>query len=109
MVLKQLVVITTSLAHSLSLGEVQTLLKLNSLPQHPLSGRDVTLVTEREGWGLIYYKVRFYEPKIENCFKTVSSHTYHNAVITRNVSDEVIQLNDNYRLPRKFSEIFAKL
>ena len=61
------------------------------------------------GWGLIYYKVRFYESKIENCFKTVSSHTYHNAVITRNVSDEVIQLNDNYRLPRKFSEIFAKL
>ena len=37
----------------LSLGEVQIFLKLNSRPQHPLSGRDVTLVTEREGWGLI--------------------------------------------------------
>ena len=32
----------------LSSGEVQTFLKLNSRPQHPLSGRDVTLVTERE-------------------------------------------------------------
>ena len=52
-VLKQLVVLTTSMARSLSTGEVQTLLKLNSRPQHPLSGRDVTLVTEREGWGLI--------------------------------------------------------
>ena len=30
--------------------EVQTILKLCSLPQHPFSGRDVTLVTEREGW-----------------------------------------------------------
>ena len=40
------------MACSLSMGEVQTFLKLNSRPQHPLSGRDVTLVTEREGWGL---------------------------------------------------------
>ena len=30
--------------------EVQTILKPCSLPQHPFSGRDVTLVTEREGW-----------------------------------------------------------
>ena len=50
---KQLVAITTSRARSLSSGEVQIFLKLNSRPQHPLSGRDVTLVTEREGWGLI--------------------------------------------------------
>ena len=30
--------------------DVQTILKPCSLPQHPFSGRDVTLVTEREGW-----------------------------------------------------------
>ena len=33
-------------------GGIDSFLKLNSRPQHPLSGRDVTLVTEREGWGL---------------------------------------------------------
>ena len=69
---KTVSILPTSMANSLSSGEVQTLLKLNSLPQHPLSGRDVTLVTEREGWGLIYYRERFYESKNENCFKTVS-------------------------------------
>ena len=30
-------------------GKWKIVLKLNSRPQHPLSGRDVTLVTEREG------------------------------------------------------------
>ena len=38
-----------NLGHSLSLQErYRLLLKLCSLPQHPFSGRDVTLVTERE-------------------------------------------------------------
>ena len=39
----------TNLGHPLSLQErYRLLLKLCSLPQHPFSGRDVTLVTERE-------------------------------------------------------------
>ena len=39
----------TNLGHSLYLQErYRLLLKLCSLPQHPFSGRDVTLVTERE-------------------------------------------------------------
>ena len=33
-------------------GGIDSFLKLNSRPQHPLSGRDVTLVTEREERGL---------------------------------------------------------
>ena len=41
------------------IGKVQTFLKLNSRPQHPLSGRYVTLVTEREGWGLILNNSNF--------------------------------------------------
>ena len=51
--MRRCVGIYPNMARSLSTGEVQTFLKLNSRPQHPLSGRDVTLVTEREGWGRI--------------------------------------------------------
>ena len=54
------------MAHSLSTGEVQTFLKLNSRPQHPLSGRDVTLVTEREGWGLARRGRMKGNPKVKN-------------------------------------------
>ena len=45
----------TTLGYSLSEGEVQTILKLYSLPQHPFSGRDVTLVTERERERVLQY------------------------------------------------------
>ena len=50
--MRRCVEIYPNMARSLSTGKVQTFLKLNSRPQHPLSGRDVTLVTEREGWVL---------------------------------------------------------
>ena len=39
--------------------------------------------------------------------KTVSSHTYHNAVITRNVSDEVIQFNYNVWIATKIIDFLA--
>ena len=59
------------------------------------------------GWGLIYYRVRFYEPKIESCFKAASRCNYQFAVITRNVSDEVIQLNNNLWIATKIIDFLA--